>query len=251
MRPRRYWAKDVVYAALRAAAGRRPVRAILMYHEVGGPAGPSVQLFRRQMLELVARFRVVPLRELPEAMSHPGDVACVSVDDGYSSSVEKALPILEEAGVRATFFLPSGLLGKALPTSYGDRVLVDLAGARELVAAAHEVGAHTVTHAPLTRVPPDAAADEVERSKAELEDALGVAVVSFAYPKGDHDGRAKAIVRDAGYRLAVTVREGLLQGSLDRLALPRVLVNETMGMTQFRAKLSPGLELYERIRGRR
>ena len=58
------------------------------------------------------------------------------------------------------------------------------------------------------------------------------------------------MVMDAGFRLAVGVREALLSGSIDPFDLPRVAVGASVGMVQFTAKLSGGLELYERLRGR-
>jgi peptidoglycan/xylan/chitin deacetylase (PgdA/CDA1 family) len=250
MRAPRYLAKDALYAACRLAAGHGMTRAILMYHEVGGRLGPSRGLFIRQIADLSDRFRVVLLRDLPEALQLPGNVACVTFDDGYRDTIEQVVPVLDEAGVPATFFLPFGYLGKEFAMSDGDRRIVDLDRVKELVAAGHEVGSHTITHPKLTSIGVREAVGEIAGSKSALEEELGTAVKTFAYPKGDHDERVESMVREAGYRLAVTVREGLVGSPVDLFTLPRVAVNQTMGMTQFRAKLSPGLRLYERLRGR-
>ena len=246
-----YWLKDAVYATC-AVAGRRmrPLRAILMYHDVGGPAGPDRGLFRQQMTFLADSLDVVALRDLPEAIEAGGNVACVTFDDGYREATETAVEVLGEIGLPATFFLPAGLLGKDLPTSWGLRRVIDADGARAIGDAGHEVGAHTISHPMLPKIPVRDAEREIVDSGGMLR-ALGLSVDTFAYPKGAYDERVRRLVEAAGYRLAVSIEERLLHGRLDRLALPRVLVNETMGMTQFRAKLSGGLELYERLRGRR
>jgi peptidoglycan/xylan/chitin deacetylase (PgdA/CDA1 family) len=252
VRSPRTWAKDAVYLTARVG-GRRafPVRAILMYHDVGGPAGPDETAFTKQMRYLVDRFRIVRLNDLPEAISTGEPVACVTFDDGYRDACERAAPILHDLGVPATFFLPSGLLGDKLETSFGARELIDEDGARALVGAGHEIGAHSITHPRLTGLPRADAELEIAGSRDQLQATLGAQVSSFAYPKGVHDEAVVWAVREAGFRLAVTVREELLLGSLDRLRLPRIAVLASTSMPQFRAKLSGGLEVYESWRGRR
>lgn len=243
--------KDLGFAAARLVGPKvRPVRAILMYHDVGGPAGPDERAFAAQMRYLSGAFRTVRMGDLPRILETADPVACVTFDDGYEDAIRRATPILAEAGVPVTVFLPSGLLGGTMPTSYGPRDVIDLEGARALVAAGHEIGAHTITHLQLTRLAAPEAAREIRGSREALESALGVAVGSFAYPKGDHDDATVCAVREAGFRSAVTIREGLLRGALDALRLPRVSVGPSTTMTQFKAKLSGGLEVYERWRGR-
>lgn len=251
-RPARYLAKDAVYAACRTVAPRvRHVRAVLMYHEVGGPGGPSVELFDRQMRELRARMdQVVALRDLPAAIERGGSVAVVTLDDGYADTVARVRPVLAERGVPATFFIPSGFLGAPMPTSMGEQQVLTAEEVTALAAGGHEIGGHTRTHPRLTQLTPDEARAEIEDDRAALGRLLGSPVTSFAYPKGDHDAAMAALVRAAGYTLAVSVRESLLAGPLDPFAVPRVLVNASMGMAQFRAKLSGGLAVYERLRGR-
>jgi peptidoglycan/xylan/chitin deacetylase (PgdA/CDA1 family) len=248
----RYIAKDLLYEACRLVGTRpRPLRAILMYHEVGGPAGPTEHEFARQMEWLAGHSRIVRVGDLPEAIPDDEPVTAVTLDDGYSDTVDRVAPILAERGIRATFFLPSGILGDRFVTSYGERTIVDAPTTKDLAAAGHEIGAHSATHPRLTSLPPVEAEREINRSKGELEEILGESVSSFAYPKGDRNEQVREMVRDAGFRVAVGVQEALLKGSLDPLDLPRVSVGSGVGMVQFTAKLSGGLEIYERMRGRR
>jgi peptidoglycan/xylan/chitin deacetylase (PgdA/CDA1 family) len=246
------WAKDAVYRACRLVSSRPAVpRAILMYHDVGGPAGPGAALFRQQMEDLAARFRVVRLDDLAQAIEAGDPIACVTFDDGYLDATERAVEVLDALRLPATFFIPSGLLGGTLHTSHGTRRLIDDAGVRMLAQGGFGIGGHTMTHPRLTRVPPPAALEEICDDRAALQEIVDGPIDTFAYPKGDLDWHVRAMVDRAGYRYAVTVEERLLQGHLDRLALPRVMVNETMAMSQFRSKLSGGLAVYERFRGRR
>lgn len=75
-------------------------------------------------------------------------------------------------------------------------------------------------------------------------------MTSFAYPKGRIDATVRSLVAEAGYQRAVTVQEGFPGSDTDPLLLPRVSVTAEGGIGLFLAKLSPGLDLFERLRGR-
>lgn len=64
----------------------------------------------------------------------------LTFDDGRASQLGLAVPILAEHGLTATFYL----------NPRGDAWLTDLAPWREVVAAGHEIGNHTLAH-PCTR----------------------------------------------------------------------------------------------------
>jgi peptidoglycan/xylan/chitin deacetylase (PgdA/CDA1 family) len=72
-------------------------------------------------------------------------------------------------------------------------------------------GSHTVSHPILSRQQEEQVRDEIWKSKQEIEKELGVPTVTFAYPNGnvgDFDETTKALLRDAGYKCAVTTRFG-------------------------------------------
>jgi peptidoglycan/xylan/chitin deacetylase (PgdA/CDA1 family)/glycosyltransferase involved in cell wall biosynthesis/SAM-dependent methyltransferase len=92
----------------------------------------------------------------------------------------------------------------------------------------HSIGAHTVHHLALTTQPRDTKRAEVVADKAALEEALGCAVSFFSYPYGDFDAELVTIVRDAGFRGAVTVEAGHVSPVTNRLLLPRHEVTARM-----------------------
>ena len=244
--------RDVAYRAAAAAAGpARPLRAILMLHELEGPAGPTSKVFREQLRFLTDNANIVRLDAFAEAPEAQAPIVAITFDDGDRRTCELAAGLLSDAGAPATFFLPSRLLGSTFRTSFGPRELIDVDGARELTRAGHEIGAHSRTHPDLVTLDDRALADEVEGSREELESLVGGTIRTFAYPKGKHDDRVVAAVGAAGFDVAVTVREGLVQAHRDFLVLPRIAVRGSTGTAQLRAKLTRGVELYERLRGRR
>ena len=79
---------------------------------------------------------------------------------------------------------------------------------KELAAAGHEIGSHSMTHALLPQLGDRELEREIVGSRAELERNIGASVDSFCYPNGDSDDRVVDWVRRAGYRFAVTTEWG-------------------------------------------
>ena len=59
----------------------------------------------------------------------------------------------------------------------------------------------------------------------DLEDRLGQAVTSFAYPGGFHGDREVELVKQAGYRVAVTVEKGANFPDANPYRLRRIAVS--------------------------
>jgi len=84
-------------------------------------------------------------------------------------------------------------------------------------------GSHGTSHRRLDRIPPEQADDEILRAKATLAEHLGGPETElFAYPNGGHTARVVAQLREAGYRAAVTTREGVNTMATDRFRLRRI-----------------------------
>jgi len=105
---------------------------------------------------------------------------------------------------------------------------------QELAALAEDplvtIGAHTVNHVMLAKVPERSARAELENSRDVIEAALGVRPQHFAYPVGDPTSagpREFKIAAELGYKTAVTTRPGaLFKGHANHLtALPRISLN--------------------------
>jgi len=66
-----------------------------------------------------------------------------------------------------------------------------------------------------------AAREEIRASKAVLEDALGHALRSFAYPHGAYDAAVRRLVVDAGFESAAAVKDALCHEADDPFAIAR------------------------------
>jgi len=119
----------------------------------------------------------------------------MSYDDGTVHD-RRFVSILNRYGIKGTFHLNSGLLGKPGYVSE-----TEVAG----LYAGHEVSAHTVTHPFLTQHPAERVVMEVMQDRANLEALAGYPVDGMSYPYGDYDDRLPGLLRAIGVRYCRTV----------------------------------------------
>ncbi len=113
---------------------------------------------------------------------------------------------------------------------------------REMAASGlGEVGAHTRSHAILTRLNPADARSEIMTSKRLIEERLQRACRFFAYPNGqpgDFDSTTIRLVHDAGFEAAVTTVMGFINTGDDPYSLRRVPMDDTDEWEKFLITIS-------------
>ena len=92
------------------------------------------------------------------------------------------------------------------------------------------IGAHTVNHVMLAKVPERAARSEMQMSRSVLQASLGVPADHLSYPVGDRTSAATRefrIAAELGFKTAVTTRPGVLfpEHREHLMALPRISLN--------------------------
>lgn len=92
-----------------------------------------------------------------------------------------------------------------------------------------EVGSHTVTHPFLSALSTASQQDEIQRSKARLEELIGHQVNSFAYPHGDYTAETVNLVREAGFTCACSTVADVVWRHNDCFQLPRIVVEDWDG----------------------
>ena len=125
-------------------------------------------------------------------------------------------------------------------------VMLTSAQIRAMHDAGVTIGAHTQTHSNMTLVTAEQARAEIAGSRERLEAILGVRVHDFAYPNTGgryphFNAAVAAIVRDLGFRSAVTSRPGVIAAGANPHILPRIGVSPRLYRT---APLAVVLERY-------
>jgi peptidoglycan/xylan/chitin deacetylase (PgdA/CDA1 family) len=150
----------------------------------------------------------------------------LTFDDGFENVLGHGLEPMRESGFRAIQFLVPGLFGRTneWETAAGEapQKLMDAVGVREWLAAGHEIGAHTMTHPNLKRIPREQAREEIAASKKSLEDQFGIPIRHFCYPYGAENESVRDLVAEAGFETACTTRVGLNTKDTPALELRRL-----------------------------
>lgn len=217
---------------------------VLCYHSVRPHSltaySTHTQVFERHLAWLAEHCEVVDFSEAQRPAGRPR--VSITFDDGYLDNVQYAVPLLETYGLEATFFVTTGFIERD-PTAlawvqqtYGmdlEQIQpLDKVALAELFSTGMPVGAHTHTHRRLRDLSLSEQRDELERSKAILEQHLGVEIQTMAYPFGlpavAFDRRTVEIARGLGYRQVGAVQYRGVRPSDDPFRIPRfVLTNET------------------------
>ena len=127
---------------------------ILMYHRVLAQSDPflpddiNAEEFSVQMRLLEERYHTFTLSEAVRRLSDhslPPRSVVVTFDDGYRDNCDVALPILQQHGIPATFFVASGFLGGG--RMWNDTVIeaIRRVDRGELDLSRLEQGCHTVS----------------------------------------------------------------------------------------------------------
>ncbi len=144
----------------------------------------------RQLSDNFSLWKIDRLTELARRVLPPGywgaecdskgrPMACLTFDDGPDPSTTPALlEILEQAGVKATFFLIGGHAAR-----YPDLVL-------SIMNAGHSVGSHSYSHRVLPLLSGKMLQQEIDQTNDRLQEITGQRPRFFRPPYGLMDSRA-------------------------------------------------------------
>jgi len=213
---------------------------ILCYHcvkdEMNSYLRPTtVADFDRQMQYLSTRYCPMSLERMVQCLTSrvtlPSKAVAVTFDDGYQDNHTNAYPVLRKHRIPATVFLATNFIGTGEIPAWEEghytgkkALMLSWEQVREMSDGGIAFGSHTLSHPFLTRIPRKQCQWEVCRSKEMIEQQIGKPVTMFAYPSGDFNSRTREVVREAGYRAAVSIRAGGNRPDDDIYALHRNVI---------------------------
>lgn len=207
---------------------------ILMYHYISAnPLAPADPVrtrlsvppkdFAQQLAYLHrAGYTSITLDDLLAAFSEqrplPPKPIILTFDDGYADFYTNAFPLLQQYGDKATIYIISGKVDTPGYLSWQD--LRELAQSPLIT-----IGAHTRTHPELPKLSAARSWDELDGSKSDLEQQLGIRVRHLAYPSGHYTATTLAQALQIGFDTAVTTEPGMSERADKLLLLPRIRVH--------------------------
>ncbi|MEM8638664.1 MAG: polysaccharide deacetylase family protein [Cyanobacteria bacterium P01_G01_bin.54] len=166
-------------------------------------------------------YRLTPFTH--ESFEQP--IVTLTFDDGYPENIETALPIMTKHGFKATHCYTTGDLQKNSAKRQSLKTWHQ---------AGHEICAHSVTHADLTKLGGDALINELKQSQAALEKLVGAPVPNFATPYGAYNPTVKDAIKQF-YGVHRTINNGFNSPeNLDRYALKTQNLYADTPLVQFK-----------------
>jgi len=219
---------------------------ILMYHYISEPPEDADKYrrdlsvtpedFRQQMTVLVENgFDTIDLYDLSLAIAGkvelPPRPIIITVDDGYRDNYQNAFPILEELGLKATFFLATEFIDQ------NNEVYMDWDMVEEMAAAGHRFEPHSKTHPDLTVHNREFIIWEVQGSQETIAAHVGYLPRYFAYPGGRYNEEVQQIIAELDFWGAVTTLGGAWNGFNDRFEWTRTRIRDVTSLIDFKAMI--------------
>ena len=181
-----------------------PSAVVIYYHHV---LKGERERFAHQLDHLLRWTR--PLRsDLRDVLAASERYSIVTVDDGWKSFADNAVPELQRRHIPVAMFAISARLGASVDGIGFDR-LVTPDELRALDAETVTIGSHTATHAKMTALSVPDASRELRESRAQLSSILGRDVTMFCFPYGAYSDELIPLCREAGYDRVFTCMPSL------------------------------------------
>lgn len=210
---------------------------VLMYHKIGDEKGNDAVISRerfKEHMEYLRRNGYSPLSldELDAYLSGrlelPPKPVVLTFDDGYRDTYEIALPLLKSYGFKSTLFIPAADADRRL--SWQEL--------KEMKAAGMAVASHSFSHRDMAPMSPAEQVAEIVKSKEILDSNLGQDTKYFCYPNGSYNDTTLKVLKEKGFRLAVTIEPGWVKRGDNPLTLKRVWVGNAVGVRQLEERLT-------------
>jgi peptidoglycan/xylan/chitin deacetylase (PgdA/CDA1 family) len=154
----------------------------------------------------------------------------------YEARLESVMALLKPCRIDQIEDIVSelaGIVGKE--PELMDRAFVSWEEVREMSGSGLvSFGSHTAVHPILTTLSEHEARNELKKSRDCLfsQRVADPAFVPFCYPNGNFSETVAEMVRDAGYHLAVTTRQGWNQPGDNPYTLRRIAIHQDMTSTE-------------------
>ena len=179
-------------------------------------------------------FTCLTVSELLDAVDRdalPPRPLAVTFDDGRADFTTFAVPLLERRNIPATIYIVTGCIDATsswMPIeAERSQPMMSWSDVTALGSLGIECGAHSITHPQLDLLDTERARQEIGQSRLDLQQRLGTAVRSFAYPHGYFSRPVRDLVVSAGFESACAVRNAWSHAGDDRFRLSRLVVDGT------------------------
>lgn len=157
----------------------------------------------------------------------------LTFDDGTTSHLENALPILDAANIKGSFYIITDAMSRMNINAINPGTYMSPALIQKIQDSGHEIGAHSKKHPNLTGLSLAEAHEEIEGSREALLAEGFTPVDTFVYPYGAHNTNIINMLKEAGFKGARTT----IIGFNDTTTNPYQLKIQAVGVNTTRAQI--------------
>ncbi len=237
---------------------------------------------------LNSNYNIIHLNDLSDALYNktenelPHKSVIITLDDGYIGNY-KILPLLKKHHIPITIFLCSSLINTNrhfwfdLPKLTKEKSKLKQISNKERLMVLSKKGVcqeknydepqalqeqqihmmknyiNMQSHGEFHPIFPQCSAEEVKNevfnSKEILENNYNISINAIAYPNGDYCERDIEIVKDAGYKIGLTIDFGFNTIKSDPFRLKRIGVSDNAGIDEIIVKVSGVWAFFKTLNG--
>lgn len=226
---------------------------VLCYHSIsddGWYFSVSLENFKKQINHLKDNFEIISLSDLEKYINGVKKInrpaVVVTFDDGYKN-ILSVRDVYKDIKVKPAVFL----IANTKKTNFNElktkRSFLNKKDIKLLLNDGWEIGSHTMTHPDMYKLNNKDMEYEIVHSKKILEKELGIQIKHIAYPKGRYTDEVIYTSKKAGYNLGLTMDDDLINTKTDKLKVPRIGVDNTHSLFEFKYLYYPLLSKLRKL----
>lgn len=227
----------------------------LMYHRIpldsdyADCSGPEkrfslpVSRFRQQIEYLRSnQFEFMTLQAAIDAIRtkrvSKKKAVLLTFDDGCRSVYDNAFPLLRVNNVPAAVFVTTDPASSVFQLNSENESRLTQQQLQTLSNKGITIGSHGLSHRPLTGLSYDQIVYELTASKQTLEQMISKTVDLLAVPGNWIDKSVIEVAQQVGYRAVFTSHPGRIGCQTNLFRIPRINIEGTLSLEQFRHRIS-------------
>ena len=203
---------------------------VIGYHSIGedssgtNPLVISKDRFRKHLQTLKDKgYTTLNLKQVEDYLVNnepiPAKSVLLTFDDGYEDNYTNMYPILKEFNMNAVIFV--------IPTYLDSGEYLKRSQVKEMSDNGVDIQSHTYLHKRLGDLSYEEQLKELTLSKKAVKDITGKDVIAVAYPEGIYNEDTIKAVKEAGYKMAYTIKRGYADRDDNVFELNRICVDQT------------------------
>lgn len=206
---------------------------IFVYQRVGEDSQPSssisVDTFKSHIKELkTGGYNVLPLSKIIEVLKEgetlPLKTVGITFEGGYLSTLNNAVPVLEEAELPYAVFFASDMADGSNPSHMTWSQLKSLRKKKGVT-----LGILPSAYAHLAGLPAEQSSSLINKAVTRYKENFGDDPEYFAYPYGEFSTALKKQVASYNFKASFGQHSGVVYAKSDFMALPRFTMTDAFG----------------------